>query len=238
MAGGFRDIIGTSFASFRLGLGATSLAIKNASSKIRARNAADSADVPLVGSVIAASGDQMQLNEDAAGSGADWLMTLNRPATGMTHALNLTLPSGDPAVGQAVTVASFAGDNIAFQYTTIAAGTDKTVVDTTAIAFGAASPISMFTLPANAIITEVRVIVTTAFNGTPSLSIGITGTLSKYMSATANDLNATNVTVPASYFAHPELDSVGTTEALIATYAAGGATVGAGRILVSYVIPS
>lgn len=235
MAGRFIDVLGSVFNKIQLGIDATAINLKSTAGKFRARNKADTADAPVIGSVIGASGDQIQLNEDAAGSGADWLMTLNRPAAGMTHALNVTLPSGDPAVGQALTVAAFAGDNITLNYSTIAAGSDKVVTDTTSLAFGTASPLTMFTMPANAIVQNVTVIIDTPFNGTPTLSVGITGTLSKYLSSTQVDLTAA---ATVSFEIEPGLTAVGTTEAIIATYAAGGATAGAGRILLSYCIPS
>jgi hypothetical protein len=231
MAGGrFLDLLGTSYTKLQIGLNSTGLALKVASAKLRARNTADSADAPLIGSVIGASGDQIQLNEDAAGSGADWLMTINRPASGMTAAVNLTLPPTVGSTGQALTTDGSTG---ALSWTSIATGNDKVITDTTSIAFGTGSPLTMFTLPANAIVQRVRVIVDTAFNGTPSLSVGISGTTSKYMSATAVDLS-----VATTWEANPGLASVGTTEAIIATYAAGGATVGAGRIELDYCNPS
>ena len=235
MAGRFQDILGTVFSKFQIGIGATAVNLKEVTGKLRARNKADAADAPIVGSIISASGDAIQLNEDATSAGADWLMTLNRPATGMTHALNVTFPSGDPAVGQALTVSAFAGDNITLGYTTVAAGTDKVVTDTTSIAFGTASPLAMFTLPANAVFSNVTVVIDTPFNGAPTLSAGIAGTLSKYLASTQVDLTAA---ATVSFEVEPGLASVGTTEAIIATYAAGGATAGAGRLLVAYSIPN
>jgi hypothetical protein len=93
----------------------------------------------------------------------------------------------------------------------------------------------MFTLPANAVVSEIAVVVDTSFNGTPSLSVGITGTLSKYLSSTQVDLTQPATT---TFEIQPGMASVGTTEAIIFTYAAGGASAGAARILVSYSIPS
>ena len=151
----------------------------------------------------------------------------------MTHDLEIILPSADPSVGQALTVASFTSNVITLQWTTIAAGAEKLVVDTTSLAFGTTSPLAMFTAPANAVHSLVQVIVDTPFNGTPSLSIGITGTTSKYMSATQLDL-----TQGAIFEVAPGVAAVGTTENLIATYSAGGASAGAARILVYYSVPA
>jgi hypothetical protein len=227
--GVFKNFIGTTYTKFQLGVGG--LFIKSVSSKIRARNAADNADMPLVGSVIAASGNSMELNEDAAGSGADWKYTLSRPPTGMTAAVELVLPPDDGSPGQ---VPQTDGNGV-LSWLTVDAGSNKTIVDTTSIAFGTTSPLSLFTLPVNAVVMFVKVIIDTAFNGTPSLSVGISGTTSKYSGTTDVDLTAAAETV---FEISPGLASVGTTEALIATYAAGSASAGAARILIEYVIPS
>jgi hypothetical protein len=231
MAGRFLDVLGTTYSKLQLGIDAAALNIKAVSNKVRARNKGDSADVPLVGSIIAASGDFLELNEDAAGTGADYKLTLARPATGMSSAVTLTFPATTGTAAQALTTD---GSGV-LSWSTIAGGADKIVTDTTSVAFGSTSPTSMFTLPANAVISEIAVVVDTAFNGTPSLSVGITGTLSKYLSSTQVDLTQPATT---SFEIQPGIASVGTTEALIFTYAAGGASAGAARILVSYSIPS
>jgi len=107
-------------------------------------------------------------------------------------------------------------------------------IDTTSLAFDSTSPVTMFSTGAADIIDEVDVIVDTAFDGTPSLSIGITGSINKYMSATQVDLTAAATT---TFKVCSGLAAQGI-EALIATYAAGGATVGAARINVKYVTPN
>jgi hypothetical protein len=145
------------------------------------------------------------------------------------------MPSGDPSAGQALTVTSFSANVVTLGYTTIAGGNNQECVDTTNLAFGSSSPLAMFTLPANAVVRSVKVIIDTAFNGTPSLSIGVSGTASKYMASTQVDLTAAAGTVfevdPASI-----LDS--STEAIIATYAANTASVGAARLEVAYAVES
>lgn len=232
MAGRFIDLLGTTFDKLQVGIGATAVSIKQVAGKLRARNKADSADVAIVGSVIAASGDFLELNEDAASAGADWKMTLARPATGMAAAVTLTLPA---TVGSPSQVLTTDGSTGALSWTSVAGGTDKIITDTTTLAFGSASPLTMFTLPANAVVHKVRVIVDTTFNGAPSLSIGIAGTVSKYLGATQVDLTQPTTT---TFEVEPGIASVGTTEAIIATYAAGGASAGSARLLVEYSIPS
>lgn len=231
--GVFRDIVGILGGKLQLGIGGAH--VKSNAGAIESRNAADAAYAAIRASLFATYGDDFELNSGAAGAGADWKFTLRRPSTGMTHAITVVYPSGDPAVGQALTVASFAANVITLQWTTVAAGTDKVVVDTTSLAFGTASPAALFTAPANAVCRSVKVIIDTAFNGAPTLSVGIAGTASKYMGSTQVDLTAAAGTV---FEVDPGLAAVGTTEALIATYAAGAATAGAARIEYAYCIPS
>lgn len=233
MSGSWKDLIGTVLGKIQLGIGGPF--VKGNSGVVEARNAADAAYASLRAALFATYGDDFELNAGAAGSGDDWKMSIRRPSTGMTHALIFVMPDGDPAPGQALTVASLVGDVVTFEYTTIAAGTDKIVVDTTSLAFGSSSPVSMFTLPANAVVLEVKVIIDTTFDGTPSMSVGISGTTSKYMSSTHVDLKAAAGT---SFSVSPNVAASGSTEALIITYSAGSATAGAARVLVSYCIPS
>ena len=231
MAGRFLDLLGTSYGKLQVGIDAAALNLKAVAGKFRARNKADSADVPVVGSVIAASGDFLELNEDAVGAAADWKYTLARPAAGMTANRTIVLPPDAGTPGFAV-VTDGAGN---WSYVAVAAGNDKIITDTTTLAFGSVSPLAMFNLPATAVIDEVKVVIDTPFNGTPSLSIGIAGTVSKYLSATQVDLTQAAGT---SCEVDPALASAAGIEAMIATYAAGGATAGSARLLVSYSIPS
>lgn len=231
--GVWKDLLGTVRNRFQLGLGGPS--VKGNAGVVEARNAADSAYAAVAALLFQTYGNDFELNAGAAGAGADWVFTLRRPSTGMTHDLVVVMPSGDPAVGQALTVASFAGDVITLEWTTVAGGTDKVVVDTTTVGFGSSSPVAMFTKPANAVVLFEKVVIDTPFDGTPTLSIGITGTTSKYMPSTAVDLTAAAATI---FDYEPGLPAEAGTEAMIATFAGGGATVGSARILTAYVIPS
>lgn len=225
----FLDLLGTTSTKIQLGI--AGLFLKSSAGKIRARNAADSADVPLVGSLIASSGDSMELNEDAAGAGADWKYTLQRPAAGMTAAQTLTLPPNAGTAGFAL-VTDGAGVTT---WQAVAGGTDKIITDTTSLAFGSGASVAMYNHPIGAVMERIQVIVDTAFNGTPSVSIGVSGTTSKYAASSSIDLTAAAGTV---FDLAPGVVAAVGIEAIIATYAAGGATAGAGRIIVSYSIPS
>lgn len=231
--GRFADIIGVLGGKLQLGLGGAQ--INNNAGTVEARNAADSAYAQMRMLLAAITGDDIVLNEQASSSGSSWKFTLSRPSTGMTHNLTVVMPSGDPSVGQALTVASFSSNIITLQWTTIAGGSEKLVVDTTTVAFGSTSPIAMYTAPANAVHTMFQVIVDTTFNGTPTLSIGVTGTTSKYVASTQVDLKAAAGTI---FEICPGVTANGSTENVIATYSAGGASAGSARILAYYAIPA
>lgn len=235
--GVWKDLLGTTGSYLRIGL--TGPRLKANGANLELRNAADSAAVDLLVATLNAAGinttaDEIVLNSDGA-SGADRKFTLRRPSSGMSADIVVVFPGADPSPGQALTVASFAAGVITLQYSTVAGGTDKVVTDTTTLAFGSTSPLALFTLPANAIVKRVAIVIDTAFNGTPTVSVGISGTTSKYMGSGQVDLTAAAGTV---FEVSPGLASVGSTEALIATYAAGSASAGSARILVDYVIPS
>src|SRR5690606_16654272 len=138
MAGRWSDLIGTVLGKLQLGIGGPF--VKADSGTVAARNATDAAYAAIRASLVQTYGDDFELNAGAAGSSADWKFTLSRPSTGMTHALKVIFPSGDPTEGQALGVASFSGDVITLEWISIAAGSEKIVVDTTSLAFGDSSP--------------------------------------------------------------------------------------------------
>jgi hypothetical protein len=225
----FMDLKGTSQASFQISKGGAR--VKNSSGVIEARNAADGAYADLVAEILKANSSEVQLNSNAAGSGADWKMSLKRPTTGMTAAVNYTLPAV-PTNGYVLS--TDASGNLSW-VAPATAPTGTVTQDTTTLVFGDSSPVAMFTLPANAVVNKVEVIVDTAFDGTPTLNIGISGTTNKYMDAAQVDLTSG---AEDRWESNPNKAPVGTTEAIIATYVAGGASAGSARIIVSYSNPN
>lgn len=224
------DVLGTSVNSFLVAIGGVRL--KNSSGNLLVRNTGDTADAEVTASKVNVSGNDIVINSDAVGSAADWTVTLRRPSTGMTAAYTLTLPIDDGSPSQ---VLQTDGNGVT-SWVSLAGTADKISSDTTPLAFGSSATVSMFTLPANAVVQEVRVIVDTAFNGSPSMSVGISGNTSKYMSSTQVDLK--DVAAVKIYESSPALAPVGTTEALQISYTAGSATAGAARVEVDYVLPS
>lgn len=226
MALSFKDLAGTLNSYIKIGL--TGVRLKNSSGNLLVRNTGDSADAEITASKVNISGENFVINSDSAGAGADWKVTIARPTSGMIADVTLTLPVDDGTPSQVL--ATDGSGNLSWVSAGSTASADK--VDTTSLAFGDSSPVTMFSTGASDVITKIQVIVDTIFNGTPTLSIGISGTTSKYMATNQIDL-----TTAAIYEVTPGATAQGA-EALIATYSAGGASAGAARILVYYATPA
>jgi hypothetical protein len=229
----FLDLLGTVKSKFQLGIGGPQL--KNNAGDVEARNAADDAYAAIAAALLKVYGNDFVLNAGAAESGADWKYTISRPSTGQTLDLQVIWPAAAPSNGQVLAVASYAAGVITLEWTSASGGANNITVESTALAFGSTSPVTMFTLPADAVVLRCKVVIDTAFDGTPSLSVGVSGTTSKYMGSTQIDLTAAAGTV---FEVDPGLDADGSSEDLIATYSAGGASVGAARIIVEYGVPA
>jgi hypothetical protein len=222
----FLDALGTSKAYFKLGIAGVRLT--NNSGNLDVKNAAGNADAAITASAVNVSGETLTLNSDAAASGADWKITLNRPASGMTANVDLTLPVDDGTPGQ---VLGTDGSGV-LSWISAAATSLCDKVDTTTLAFGSAATVALFSTGAADVINKLQVVVDTPFNGTaPTVSIGVAGTVSKYSAVTDVDLKTAGV-----YEINPGLPAAGI-EALIATYAADSSSAGSARLLVFYATP-
>lgn len=212
------------------GVGLTGPKLKQSGNNLLVRNNADGADSEITASKVNISGENFVLNSDAAGAGADWTYTFVRPTTGMTAAVSLTLPVDDGTAGQ---VLSTNGTGV---LSWVSAGTTShlTARDTTTIAFGASSPVTMFTLPANAVLEKVQVIIDTAFDTAATVTVGIVGTTSKYSGTSDVNLQAT---AESEFTVFSGKAPSGSTEAIIATYVASGAAAGSARVIVDYSVP-
>jgi hypothetical protein len=223
----FSDLLGTTKSFFKLGL--TGVRLKNTTGNLFIRNTGDTADAEVTASKVNVSGESLVINSDSAGAGADWKITLARPITGMTADVSLTLPVDDGTPSQAL-ITDGAGI-LSWASTGSTASSDK--IDTTTLAFGTTSPLTLFSTGAADIIDSIDIVVDTAFNGTaPTVTIGITGVTSKYSATTDVDLKTVGV-----YQIHPGLVAQGA-EALIATYVADTSTAGSARILVHFATPA
>lgn len=225
----WKDIIGTSLSFFRVGLTGPRLA--NVSGSLVVRNPAGTADGPITVSTVAISGDGLTINSDAANTGADRSITLLRPVTGMTASYSLTWPVDDGNPNQAL----FTDGNGVLSWITPTSMSDRPVTDRTDLVFGSPASFPLFALPDQAVWILTKIVIDTPFNGTPTLSLGISGQTAKYLALGAVDLTAAATTI---FESDPGLPAAAGVENLIGTYAPGGATAGAARIFVTYVIPS
>jgi hypothetical protein len=230
----FERINGVQNTTFRLAAtspAASSVVLVNNSGGLTVQDATTASSAVTASQFNATSNTGLVINSGAAESGASWKFTLSRPAAGMTADTPWVVPVNNGSPGN-VLMTDGAGN---LSWANSAAGATD-VTHSTALAFNSTTPVMMFTLPANAVILEVEIVVDTAFDGsgpTPSVSIGIGGNLSKYMGSNDSDL-----TTAAGWAVFPNLPPDGSSEALQATFTAGGgATVGSARILVSYCIP-
>lgn len=229
MAGLFSDLLGTTKAFFKIG-GTLGVRLKNSAGNLLVRNTGDSADADITVKKLFVSGDAIEINSDSAGTSADWKLILQRAAAGMTADVTLTFPIDDGSPGQ---VLSTDGSGVLSWASAGSTGlADK--LDTTSLAFGTSSPLALFSTGAADIVDYIDLVIDTPFDGTPTVSIGVVGTASKYAGTGDVDLTAAAGTV---FQIHPGLDAQGI-EALIATYSAGGAAAGAARIIVHYATPA
>jgi len=203
------DLAGTLRTAFRIGVNR----LENVSGILTSRTNAG-ADAPVAASTL-------QLKN----SGNANKVVLQSFATGAE--LTFTLPAADGATNQAM-VTDGAGN---LTFATVATGANTVKAEDQLIPFGSTSPVTVVTLPAGATIMSVSVEVETAFNGTPSLSVGLTGNLSKYMGSGDLDL-----AVLGSYEVAPMIEEAGAVSPIV-TYAAGGASVGSARVTVQWSIP-
>lgn len=228
----WQDLVGTVGSFFKLGI--SGVRLKNSSGNLLIRDTGDSADAEVTASKVNISGETIVLNSDATEASSDWKLTLQRNASA-TESLTLVAPPAKGTDGYVLRQKPGTSSGV-LELELAAAGTTDSCLklDTTTLAFGDSSPVTMFTLPANAVVDFVEVEVNTAFNGTaPTVSIGVSGTTSKFAASSNFDLKTSG-----RYRCHPQVVAEGSTQALIATYAADSSSAGAALIRVAYSTPS
>jgi hypothetical protein len=220
------DLLGTVKDNLRIGLAGVRL--KNIGGHLSIRNTGDTADANLTANKILVSGNQIEINSDAAGESADWKLILERPASGMTANVTLTLPPDDGSPGQVLTT----DGSGALSWGNSSGSANGLKIDVTALAFGSSSTVSMFTLPASSTVSQIDVVVDTPFDGSPSMSVGVNGgSASKYFPSSYVDLTASAKTI---FRVHPGEQANVSSESLEIYYTAGSATAGSARVLVHY----
>lgn len=206
------DLVGTMKTFFKLG----TVRLKDNSTVLEAKNAGDSAYVPIAGS-------QMKFQGSTSGA------TVLQPAAEAGG--TFTLPAADGSSGQ---VLSTNGSGT-LGWSTVATGDGMLKVQEQIVAYNDSTPISIFTPPASATIQKVIVDVETAFDATgpANLSVGVSGALSQYMGST--DLDLTTVGI---YEVQPLYEEDASPDEVIITFSAGsGGSAGSARVSVYYANP-
>lgn len=225
----FIDLIGTT--KDRIKFGITGPLIKAVTGAFHFRNAADGADAEITASKLNVSGDDIVVNSDSAGAGADWKVTLRRNSAGMAADVIFPLPIDAGSTGDVLTKTASGSEWAA--PSAVGGPTNVTLVESQVFSFGTASPLALLTTTATEVLYTIRVHVTTVFNGTaPQLSIGIAGNTAKYVAATEIDLKTIGI-----YEIAPGFYTEGV-EAIIGTYVADGSSAGSARIEIHYGSPS
>lgn len=228
------DLTGISGSTLQFNLNSGPI-LKVTSGNFEITNAAGTADVSLTALTLNLSGTvgQIVLNAAATESGASWKTVIQNATSGQTIDWTLSLPPTAGSPGQVLQTDGSGNSTWASAASTTACLTYVTHT----IHFNDTSPEAFFTLPANATVREIDINVTTVWNGTsPSISLGVSGTPSKFMPSTNVDLTVVGgyTTTACKYLA-----TVGTTQALIITFAPGtGGTTGVAIVTLAYTVPN
>ena len=201
--------------------------MKNSSGNLAVRNSGDSADAQITASKLNNTGDDIAV-------GTTDVLTMSKNSS-QSGALQVIWPAAKATDGQVLAQKAGTGSGvIEFEFVSAASTASADKCDTTSLAFNSSGTVNMFSTGAADIIDKMQVIVDTAFDGTnPSMSIGISGSVSKYMASSQVDLTTVGV-----YEVNPGKTAQGA-EALITTFTAGGgATAGAARVLVYFNTPA
>jgi hypothetical protein len=224
----FADLWGTTKSTFQIAIGGVRL--KNNAAALEVMGADGVTPAAATVSKLNVTGDVVDINSDAASAGADWKYTIQRPTSGMTAAVTLTLPPND---GSASQVLATDGSGV-LTWETAAVTAHAVKCDVTNVAFNTSSPVTMLTLPADSVVHQVEVILDTPFNGTsPTMSVGITGTTSKFMGTTDVNLKGT---AKDRYVVNPG-ETAGA-DAMIVTLVPDDASAGAIRVNAYHSVPS
>jgi hypothetical protein len=122
--------------------------------------------------------------------------------------------------------------NLSFQATQSIGDTWK--ADSTTVNYNSGATIAAMTLPVNAIVDKVSVIVDTVFTGTaPTLTVGLQGG-SGFEYVAANDAN---LKVGDRYDVPSQIAPVGSSGNIEILYTADGSGAGAARVIVTYTVP-
>lgn len=209
------DLIGTFRTTFRI----ATVMVQDAGGYVAASPKSGTGFVPVAMSALQLQG--------ASFANHISITIASNPASNYTF----NWPVADGTTGQVLTTDG-AGN---LSWSTVGTGSNQMKEDDQVVNWNSAATIGMYTPPANSRTERVIVVVLTAFDGTGAqLSVGVTGTPSRYMAATDNDL-----TYQANYEVQPLYQEGATPTAVTIFFtAATGGTQGVANVLVQYVNPS
>ncbi len=165
-------LVRTMMSYFRIG----TIRIKDSSSVVQFRDAGDTAFV-----------DSASLKVKIHGSNATNSITLAAPA-GLGSTVTLTFPDNDGASGQVLS--SDGSGNLSW----VDVSANASLVQQEAFTEATSSPVTIFTPPANSVITRVSIEISTAASGgSPTLTVGTGATPDLYMASTDNDVKTTGI---------------------------------------------
>lgn len=230
----WQKLLGTVNSYLRIGGAGPRLVASGANLVVK--NSAGTANAEVTADKVNVSGTDIVLNSDADGT-TDFSLTLAQNEVA-TESLRVVFPPGKGTDGQVLAQKASTGSGVVeFEWVSSASTESCIKADKTSLAYNSSSPVTAFTLPANAVINEVKVVVSTAFDGSgpsPSVTLGVSGNTAKYLAASESLLGETG-----TYVVNPNLAANGSAENLILTFVAGGsATAGDAIVTVEYSIPS
>jgi hypothetical protein len=208
------DLAGTLRSAFRIGVNK----LINVSSVLTSQTNAG------VNAPIAMS--QVQLKAASAAG----MVSLKSPDSLATE-LAFTMPAADGSTDQAL-VTNASG---VLSFKTVATGSNAVKAEDQAVVHGDSGALPIITLPAGATVQRITVEVNTPFDGTgpaPSLSVGLVGSVSKYMSATELDLGVAGI-----YEVEPMIEEAGIVSPIVTFIQGGGHSAGAATVTLQWVVP-
>lgn len=207
------DLLQTMKQYFRIG-GPSGFRLSNSSGDCNVENAGGTSKAPLGAHTV-----------KVFGSNADHRVGLTAPA-GMSADVDFVLPAADGSPNQLI---GTDGDgNLGFYD----AASTAELCQAESFTQATSSPLTIFTPPANSLITKVQVQVEgAAAAGAPTISVGVSGTVERDMEAADVDLKTVGI-----YEVTPMTSVGGTPAAIIATITPDSQTF-SGTVRVWYVLP-
>ena len=214
------DLAGTLLNSFRIGLNR----LISAAGVITARNKDDTEDV-------AVRAREFHIRDPNSGFVYRVTVPANSPAY-LSGDLDFVLPPDNGSSNQAL-LTDGAGNTY---WGSVATGSNAMKSQEEVITPASGTSTSVFIPPQGAIIHRVVVGVETAFDGAPTIQIGVTGQTARYMQSTQNELDVISQ-IWENQPMYKEDDATPSNREVLITFAAGGATVGSARVVVTYSNP-